>query len=86
MCHFKEIENGCKIIMFIRFVWCVWVGEGNTEPPFRVNFFLSGMLTVVLSEPPFRDQPYRVPFLNMFSGWLLYNFETLDAQNAVFLL
>ena len=40
----------------------VWVEKHSfnfwgTEPPFRANL-LVGMLKVVLSEPPFRDQPY----------------------------
>ena len=30
---------------------------GGTKPPFRANL-LSGTLKVVMSEPPFRDQPY----------------------------
>ena len=47
MCHFKENENEYKNIIF---------DLGVTEPPFRANL-LFGMLKVILSEPPFRDQP-----------------------------
>ena len=42
-----------------------WVEKQNktlgvTEPPFRANL-LFGMLQVVMSEPPFRDQAYVRP-------------------------
>ena len=42
MCHFKEIENGCKNMNF-------------DFLEYRTSF--SGMLKVVLSEPSFQDQP-----------------------------
>ena len=48
MCHFKEMDFGLKNIIF-----SFW----DTEAPFRANL-LFGMLKAVLSEPPFRDQPY----------------------------
>ena len=48
MCHFKEIDFLLKSNIF---------NFGGTEPPFRASL-LFGMLKVVLSEPPFRDQPY----------------------------
>ena len=48
MGHFKEIENGRETL----FSNC-WV----TNLLFERTSFL-GMLSVILSEPPFRDQPY----------------------------
>ena len=51
MCHFKEIDFWFKEGIF---------NFGGTKLPFRANL-LFGMLKVVLSEPPLRDQPY--PFL-----------------------
>ena len=57
MRHFKEIdfERKPKKNIFL---------GGGTEPPFRANL-LFGMLKVVLSEPPFRDQPYIYIYIHI---------------------
>ena len=59
MCHFKEIKNRCTNIIFS-------LGGGPNFLFGRTSF--TGILNVVLSEPPFRDQPYSWERIR----WLLY--------------
>ena len=47
MCYFKEIENGCKSIIFNLGVPNLFLGRTS----------VSDMLKVVMSEPPFRNPP-----------------------------
>ena len=68
----KKLESHVEALkvqtMFRGSSFCIYfrisddcISELGTEPPFRATSF-SGMFKVVLSEPPFWDQPYLMEF------------------------